>query len=130
MIVPGCNWSRSVSICRRMKAKHLTVKARNAYHSLEDVVGCKCSAAVAAALGRGVCRPGELEQFIPGISTKVLMERLRKLMAYGLAERTEFPGASLHVEYRLTSIGLRLAAVVEQLRALEAEHSRTVPPQP
>ncbi|MES2573176.1 MAG: helix-turn-helix domain-containing protein [Verrucomicrobiota bacterium] len=106
--------------------KHLSVKERSAYRSLEDVLGCKWSAAVVAALGRGVHRPGELERFIPGISTKVLMERLRKLMDYGLAERAEYPGAVLHVEYRLTSIGSRLAGVIEQMRALEAEHSQTL----
>ena len=109
-----------------MKGKHLSVKERAAYRSLEDVLGCKWSAAVVAALGRGVHRPGELERFIPGISTKVLMERLRKLIDYGLVERTEHPGAVQHVEYRLTSIGSRLAGVVEQLRALEAEHTQAL----
>lgn len=107
-----------------MKAKHLTVKERETYRSLEDVLGCKWSAAVVAALGRGVHRPGQLERFIPGISTKVLAERLRKLIDYGLVTRTEYPGKILHVEYRLTSIGQRLAGVIEQLRALEAEHAQ------
>ena len=111
-----------------MKAKHLSLKERNTYRSLEDVLGCKWSAAVVAALGRGVHRPGELERYIPGISTKVLMERLRKLLEYNLVTRTEYPGRVAHVEYRLSSIGLRLAGVVEQLRVLEAEHTR--PQQP
>ena len=106
------------------KKQHLTLKERVTYRSLEDVLGCKWSAAVVAALGRGIHRPGELERFIPGISTKVLMERLRKLIDYGLVERTEHPGTVLHVEYRLTSVGARLAGVVEQLRALEAEHTQ------
>ena len=107
-----------------MKGKYLTVKERTTYRSLEDVLGCKWSAAVVVALGRGVHRPGELERFIPGISTKVLNERLRKLVDYDLATRDEHPGRVLHVEYRLTSIGLRLAGVIEQLRALEAEHTK------
>ena len=108
-----------------MKAKHLTVKERATYRSLEDVLGCKWSAAVVAALGRGVHRPGELERFIPGISTKVLTERLRKLLDYDLVTRTEHPGRVLRVEYRLTSVGLRLAGVIEQLRALESEHTKS-----
>ncbi len=102
--------------------RHISLPDRQCYRSLEDVIGCKWSAAVVAALGRGVHRPGELERFIPGISTKVLSERLRKLVAYDLATRTEIPGPVLHVEYRLTSVGQRLAGVVEQLRVLEAEH--------
>ena len=63
---------------------------RTTYRRLEDVVGCKWSAAIGAALGRGVHRPGQLERFIPGISTKVLTERLRRMLAYGLITRTDW----------------------------------------
>jgi DNA-binding HxlR family transcriptional regulator len=104
--------------------KHLSLSDRNSYRSLEDVVGCKWSSAVLVAVGRGVTRPGELERFIPGISTKVLNERLRKQLDYGLLTRTEHPGRVRRVEYQLTSVGLRLAGVIEQLRTLETEHAR------
>ena len=119
----------SGGICEggRVSERYLSMPDRKTYHSLEDVLGCKWSAAVVAALGRVVVRPGELERFIPGISTKVLNERLRKLLASNLVTRTEIPDPGLHVEYRLTSVGQRLAGVVEQLRALETEHLR--PPQ-
>jgi DNA-binding HxlR family transcriptional regulator len=106
-----------------MKPKHLSLTERAAYRSLEDVVGCKWSAAVLGALRRGISRPGQLERFIPGISTKVLTERLRKLVEYGLAEREDHSTVSLHVEYRLTPTGRKLAGIIEQLHALQAEHS-------
>lgn len=106
-----------------MKPKHLTLTERTAYRGLEDVVGCKWSAAVVGALQRGIARPGQLERYIPGISTKILNERLRKLLAYGLATRVDHSSASLHVEYRLTTTGAKLAGVIEQLHALQAEHS-------
>ena len=80
-----------------LKVKPLSLPERNAYRRLEDVVGCKWSAAVVAAIGRGVTRPGQLERFIPGISTKVLNERLRKLLDYGVVTRQEFPGKVLRV---------------------------------
>src|SRR5690606_2481412 len=86
-----------------MKSKHLSLSERAAYRSLEDVVGCKWSAAVVGALSRGVNRPGRLERYIPGISTKVLTERLRRLVDYGLATRIDCSQAVLHVEYRLTA---------------------------
>jgi DNA-binding HxlR family transcriptional regulator len=115
-----------------MKRKHLTVAERTTYRSLEDVVGCKWSASVVAALERGVRRPGELERFIPGISAKILHERLRRLAEYGLIERTEpaTTSAVAHVEYVLTSTGRRLASVIGQLRELQIEHdaSGTVTP--
>lgn len=106
-----------------MKASHLSLAERAAYRSLEDVVGCKWSAAVVGALRRGVCRPGKLERYIPGISTKILTERLRRLEAYGLVRREDRSGAILHVEYRLTPTGERLGGIIEQLHALQAEHT-------
>ena len=116
-----------------MKRNHLTVSERATYRSLEDVVGCKWSVAIVVALGRGVHRPGKLERFIPGISTKVLTERLRKMLAYGLITRNEYAGLPARVEYHLTPIGQKLAAVIEQLRAVKAELSisrTSTPPNP
>jgi DNA-binding HxlR family transcriptional regulator len=108
-----------------MPEKYLTLKERNTYRRLEDVVGCKWSAAVVGALQRGVTRPGKLERYIPGISTKILNERLRKLVAYGLATRVDRSGAVLHVDYQLTPTGVKLAGVIEQLHTLQIEHAAT-----
>ncbi len=111
--------------------RYLSLSERRRYRRLEDVVGCKWSAAVLAAIAHGVSRPGRLERFIPGISTKVLNERLRKLLDYDLITRHEFPGKVLRVEYQLTPTGRKLAAIIEQLRDLDEEHAaRTAPPHP
>lgn len=106
-----------------MRSKHFTIGERTAYRSLEDVVGCKWSAAVVGAIKRGVVRPGKLERYIPGISTKVLTERLRKLLAYGLIVREDHSGVQLHVEYRLTPAGARLAEIIDQLHVHQREHT-------
>lgn len=106
------------------RAKHLSLSDRTAYRRLEDVVGCKWSAAVLAAIGRGVTRPGQLERFIPGISTKVLNERLRKLLDYQLITRREFPGKILRVEYDLTETGRKLSIIIEQIRDLDEAHAQ------
>lgn len=102
--------------------RYLSLPERRNYRRLEDVVGCKWSAAVVAAIGRGVHRPGQLERFIPGISTKVLNERLRKLLDYGLITRQEHPGKIKRVEYQLTPTGRRLVEIIEQLRELDEAH--------
>ncbi len=106
------------------RSAQLSLPDRNAYRRLEDVVGCKWSAAVLAAIGRGVVRPGQLERFIPGISTKVLNERLRKLLDYRLIARREFPGKILRVEYGLTTNGRKLSAIIEQIRDLDEAHAQ------
>ena len=87
-------------------------------------MGCKWSAAVVGALQRGVNRPGKLERYIPGISTKVLTERLRKLLDYGLITREELAGTVPHVEYSLTPTGKKLAGIIEQLHELQEEHGK------
>ena len=106
------------------KRAPLNLAERNAYRSLEDVVGCKWSSAVLGAIQRGVNRPGQLQRFIPGISTKVLNERLRKLLDYGLITKEDLSEKVLHVEYHLTAVGGRLAQIIEQLHQLESEHHR------
>lgn len=105
-----------------MKRSFIPLKERSVYRSLEDVVGCKWSAGVVAALADGVRRPGALERYIPGISKKILNERLRKLCAYGLIVRTEIPDRIRHVEYTLTPMGRKVAGLIRQLRALNENH--------
>ena len=106
-----------------MKRKPLSVRERADYHWLEDVIGCKWSAGVVASIAAGVRRPGELERHIPGISTKVLNERLRKLLAFGLITRKEFSGLPARVDYNLTPTGKKLAKILARLHALNDEHS-------
>lgn len=107
----------------KSQPRHLSLPDRAAYRRLEDVVGCKWSAAVLAAIGRGVTRPGQLERFIPGISTKVLTERLRKLVDYNLVSRTHIAGKVPRTEYALTSTGEKLNAIIESIRDLDELHN-------
>lgn len=106
-----------------MEPKFLPLKDRTAYHRLEDVIGCKWSAGVVDAIAQGVQRPGELERFLPGISTKILNERLRRLLEYGMIQRTEQSGLPARVDYTLTASGQKLAALLNQLRDLNEEHA-------
>lgn len=91
---------------------------------LEDVLGCKWSWSVLRAVHAGTARPGQLERAIPGISTKVLNERLRKLVAHGVFEKIEFHEMPLHVEYRFTDLGRQFFAVLQQIERLEQESAR------
>lgn len=105
------------------KPKFIPLVDRTKYHRLEDVIGCKWSSSIVAAVSQGIKRPGELERYIPGISTKVLNERLRKLGDFGILSRTEYPGLPARVDYDLTETGAKLAAILEQVRQLNLDHS-------
>jgi DNA-binding HxlR family transcriptional regulator len=88
---------------------------------LEDVLGCKWSWSVLRAVYRGIRRPGQLERSIEGISTKVLNERLKKLVEFGVLEKAEYPEVPPRVEYAFTELGRRFFAILEQIESLERE---------
>jgi DNA-binding HxlR family transcriptional regulator len=86
---------------------------------VENIVGCKWSLTVIDQVRAGVRRPGAIEHSVPGLSQKVLNERLRKLVRFGILERTSFPEVPPRVEYSLTDFGHEFAGVLEAIRALE-----------
>ncbi|MDF2565533.1 MAG: transcriptional regulator, HxlR family [Massilibacillus sp.] len=58
----------------------------------------------------------ELQRKLPGISEKVLTEKLRELENDALVERTSYPEIPPHVEYRLTLLGFQLFTVLNSLQ--------------
>ena len=88
---------------------------------VEDVVGCKWSLSVIDCVRRGIGRPGEMERAITGVRTKVLNERLRKLVGFGVLTKQSFPEVPPHVEYRLTPFGERFSEILDRISKLEDE---------
>ena len=101
-------------------AKINSVRKYSDYQKLEDVIGCKWSVAVLAAVSEGIIRPGEIERHFEGISTKVLSERFRKLTAYGLLEKHTYAELPPRTEYALTDKGKSLANIIRQIQELDA----------
>lgn len=91
---------------------------------VEDILGCKWSLTVLDLVRRGVNRPGAMEHAIEGLTAKVLNERLRKLVRFGILEKTSYPEIPPRVEYHLTKFGQRLSGILEEIEALEQERSR------
>lgn len=91
---------------------------------VEDVVGCKWSLAVLGAVRSGVCRPGAMEHAIDGVSKKVLNERLRKLVRFGILEKRAYPEVPPRVEYRITRFGQKFSGLMDGVEALETELNR------
>lgn len=102
-----------------LRAAKAALGAPRVARMVEDIIGCKWSLCVLDLVSRGVARPGAMQRSIDGLSTKVLNERLRKLLRYGLIERQVFAEVPPHVEYRLTPLGRRFEKVLEQIRSLE-----------
>jgi len=88
---------------------------------VEDIVGCKWSLAVLGRVRAGVRRPGALEHSLPGLSTKVLNERLKKLQRFGILERTAYAEVPPRVEYALTPFGERFVRLLDDIDSLQRD---------
>ena len=86
---------------------------------VENIVGCKWAVAVLGLVRKGVHRPGAMEHAIDGLTAKVLNERLRKLVRYGILDKVSFAELPPRVEYRLTEFGARFTCILDQIDALQ-----------
>lgn len=86
---------------------------------VESIIGCKWSMQVLAQIRQGIHRPGELERACEGISTKVLNERLRKLVRFGIVDRLVYPQSPPRVEYRFTKFGEQFLTLIDQVHRLQ-----------
>ena len=62
-------------------------------------------------------RFGELGKAVPGLSDRLLSQRLRELEEEGLVEREVEAGTPVRVTYSLTEIGGELGPAIRELRA-------------
>ena len=96
-------------------------KNANDLRMFEDVIGCKWSLSVIDLIRNGILRPGAMEREIPGLTRKVLNERLQKLIRYGIIEKQVFPVSPPKVEYSLTAFGYKFVTILDEIAKLEGE---------
>jgi DNA-binding HxlR family transcriptional regulator len=60
----------------------------------------------------GISRFSDISHAIPGLSDRMLSERLKELESEGVVERCVIPDTPVRVEYRLTEKGRDLAGAV------------------
>lgn len=106
-----------------MQEKNISRVQPSVSRMVEDIVGCKWSLTVLDLVRRGINRPGAMEHSIEGLTAKVLNERLRKLVRFGILEKTSYPEVPPRVEYRLTDFGRRFTGILDQIAALEDERA-------
>lgn len=87
---------------------------------VEDIIGCKWSLTVLGLIAQGVSRPGAMQRRVAGLTAKVLNERLRKLLRFGIIERHVFAEVPPRVEYTLTTFGRRFDGVLKEIAALDS----------
>jgi DNA-binding HxlR family transcriptional regulator len=83
------------------------------YHHAIELIGRRWSGAILQVMRGGVVRFSDLAAAIPGLSDRMLSERLKELEAERLIERRVIPETPVRVEYRLTPRGEALGSVLD-----------------
>ena len=83
------------------------------FHSAVELIGRRWTGVILRALMSDVHRFSDLTEVIPGLSDRLLSERLKEFEAEGLVVRRVVPETPVRITYELTDKGRALGSVVE-----------------
>ncbi|HVC07852.1 MAG TPA: helix-turn-helix domain-containing protein [Solirubrobacterales bacterium] len=86
------------------------------FHAAIELIGKRWTGAIVCALTERPLRFGELAKAVPGLSDRLLSQRLRELEEEGLVEREVEPGTPVRVTYSLSGKGAELGPAISELR--------------
>lgn len=87
------------------------------FHAAIELIGKRWTGAIVSALTERPLRFGELAKAVPGLSDRLLSQRLRELEDAGVVERDVEPGTPVRVIYSLTEKGADLGPTMSELHA-------------
>jgi DNA-binding HxlR family transcriptional regulator len=82
------------------------------YQRAIELIGGRWTGSILRCLTTGLYRFSDIRQTIPGLSDRMLSERLKELESEGLVERRVIPETPVRVEYILTEKGASLGQVM------------------
>ncbi|WP_210582178.1 helix-turn-helix domain-containing protein [Streptomyces sp. GESEQ-4] len=86
------------------------------------LLGKRWNGLVLAALAKGPVGFGEARERVPGISDRMLADRLHELTSAGLVTRTVLPGPPVRSQYALTAHGRAFLIPLAALAFWAEEH--------
>lgn len=87
------------------------------FHHAIELIGKRWTGAIVCALTERPMRYAELGKAVPGLSDRLLSQRLRELEDEGLVERQVEAGSPVRVTYSLTEAGQQLDPVLSELKS-------------
>jgi DNA-binding HxlR family transcriptional regulator len=90
-------------------------KVCSRFHHAVELIGRRWTGAIISVMLGGPQCFNEMLAAVPGLSDRLLTERLRELESEGLVRRTVLPGPPVRVSYELTEAGKCLEPVIESL---------------
>ena len=89
---------------------------------VESVLGCKWSIRLLQLVADGCSRPSAILRACPGLSAKVMNERWRMMIRYGIVSRTVVGDRPpIQVEYALTAFGEWFIRILDEVRRLQED---------
>jgi DNA-binding HxlR family transcriptional regulator len=95
------------------------------FHAAIELIGKRWTGAILSALMAGPLRFGELARAVPGLSDRLLSQRLRELEEEGLVGRAVESATPVRVTYSLTEKGAELGPAISELKAWARRWNRT-----
>ena len=86
------------------------------FHHAIELIGKRWTGAIVCALTERPMRYAELGKAVPGLSDRLLSQRLRELEEEGLVERQVEAGTPVRVTYSLTVVGQGLDPILGELK--------------
>ena len=96
------------------------------FHRAIELIGRRWTGVILRAMLSGEARFSDIASVVPGLSDRLLAERLKELEAEGIVTRTVVPSTPVRVDYALTEKGKALSEVIVAVSSW-AEHWLTVP---
>lgn len=87
------------------------------FHAAIELIGKRWTGAIVSALTERPMRFGELRKAVPGLSDRLLSQRLRELEEEGLVQREVEAGTPVRVTYSLTKMGDALGPTLSELKS-------------
>lgn len=91
------------------------------YHRAIELIGRRWTGVILRAMLSGEARFSDIASSVPGLSDRLLSERLKELEAEGIVTRTVVPTTPVQVEYALSEKGEALSEVIVAVSAWAEE---------
>ncbi len=85
------------------------------YHQAAELIGRRWTGAILQVLYSGETRFSEIAHAVPGLSDRLLSERLKELEHEGVVIRNVYPETPVRIEYCLTEKGRDLGRVMDAI---------------
>lgn len=89
-----------------------------AFERIVQLLGCKWSLSILAALKTDTCRPSALLRMVEGLPPRVMHRCLGRMERDGLVTKTVFPSVPPHTEYKLSPDGMEFLELLDTVKDL------------